>query len=83
MLGDAADVRGFRLAGMDGVVCRRRDDVEAALDRLHAAPTFAPALVLVSASVYQLVRGRVDEERANTAGPLLLVLPTGSPGEET
>ena len=73
LLGDEDDARGFRLAGVDAMVCRTRDDVDRAASELaggnHAS------VVLVSDTVYRLASTAIDELQAGASWPIVLVLP--------
>ncbi len=79
LLGDAADARGFRLAGVASVVCRTAADVDRALRQLDAAKTHRQDVVLVSRSVYRVAADRIDAVSA-AAGPMVLVLPATAEG---
>jgi vacuolar-type H+-ATPase subunit F/Vma7 len=78
VLADAADARGFALAGAFVRRCRTREDVVACLRRMTTGEEVASA-VLMSAPMYALAAAEVDAWRDRPNAPPLLVLPaTGS-----
>ena len=73
VIGDLADVTGFALAGVPGIVCATAAEVQAAIDgafRRH------DGVVMVSASVAAAAPAAIDAARARRTGPLILVLPS-------
>lgn len=75
LLGDADDGRGFRLAGVETILCRTRDDVEREVATLLQDGGRQIGVVLVSAAVYQLAPHMIDAIRDRPLWPILLVLP--------
>lgn len=69
VLGDDADARGFRLAGVAAAGCRTREDVVEAVRRADDPE----AVVLVSPAVVRLAPDAIDRLRDGTR--LVLVLP--------
>ncbi len=80
LLGDADDVRGFALAGVDGHVCQDRGAVESALARIgaHAAEM---GLVLISAAVAGLASRAIERLRAQEGSPAVIILPETDSGQ--
>ncbi len=74
IVGTEGDVRGGRLAGVEGTVCRTRAEAEAAFDQVEAEAEDL-ALVLISAPVAALVPARLAALLDRAEGPVLLVLP--------
>ena len=66
VIGTPHDVAGFALAGADGVSCRTRDEVEAAI-----APD---RLLIFSASAAALIADRIAAWQHSGQGPLFVVL---------
>jgi vacuolar-type H+-ATPase subunit F/Vma7 len=80
VLGDVADARGFRLAGVESRVCRTRDQVA----RATAALADGVGVVLVSASVYRLAPSEIDALRDRPRWPIVVMLPdTGQERERS
>jgi vacuolar-type H+-ATPase subunit F/Vma7 len=77
LLGTEEDVRGFRLAGVDGRVCTDRGSLEASIASLRPEPEIG--LILFSASVAAAAPSEIDHLR----GPrrVVLVLPEVPPRE--
>jgi len=74
VLGDADDVTGFALAGVQGGVCQTRADLHEALRQLRAGPE-TPVLLLVTDSVRQLDSSALERLARADRGPHLLLLP--------
>ncbi len=69
LIGDAADARGFSLAGVDCHVCTSREQIE---ERLRAGEGF---VILFSASAARLIATRIAAWRRDGTGPPFVVLP--------
>lgn len=80
LLGDAADARGFRLAGVDSTVCRTRDDVDRAVAELFENGDGHTGIVLVSAPVYRLAPSVMDALQNRPRWPILVMLPESGDG---
>jgi vacuolar-type H+-ATPase subunit F/Vma7 len=76
VLGDIADVRGFRLAGVESHVCRTRDEVRLATVALNDDV----GVVFVSGPVYRLAPAEIDALRDRPRWPVVVVLPDTSAG---
>jgi len=74
VLSDGDEARGFRLAGVDTIVCRTRAD----LDRALAERRGPDRVMLVSERVYRLAPRAIDAFQNRPGWPLLVVLP-GAP----
>jgi len=74
LLGDADDVRGFALAGVEGHVCHDQGAAESALAQIarHAAEV---GLVLVSPAVAGLASHALERLYRQEEGPAVLMLP--------
>jgi vacuolar-type H+-ATPase subunit F/Vma7 len=73
LIGTDSDARGFALAGVDTHVCRTREEVEKALDRvLH---TITDPLVIFSKGAAELIADRCAKWRRDGSGPLFVALP--------
>ena len=72
VVGDLADVTGFALAGIPGIVCVSEPEARAALD---GAAKQRGGVVVVSAAVAALAPAAVEAARARREGPLVLILP--------
>jgi len=72
VLGDAATVRGFRLAGLAGAIAEGEAEARAALARLRSE---GAALVIVTERVAQLLGGP-DALGADGVRPLVVVVPS-------
>jgi V/A-type H+-transporting ATPase subunit F len=70
---DADTLTGFRLAGVEGVLVSDRAEAEAELDR--AIKTEDLAVLLVSETVADMCRERVDAMRVDVVRPLIAVVP--------
>ena len=73
LLGNLDDARGFRLAGVETIVCRTRDDVDRAVAGLLAEGNVGA--VLVSEAVYRLAPGVLTALQDRPQWPIVLVLP--------
>jgi len=73
LIGDARDVTGFALAGLDGVECRTRDEVAAALGESARDP--AAAIVLVSDEAAALAPEELERFRRRVDAPIVVLLP--------
>jgi len=73
LIGEPRDVTGFALAGIDGVECRTRGDVAAALD--GSARDTAAAIVLVSDEAAALAPEELERFRRRVGAPIVVRLP--------
>ena len=73
VIGTSADVRAFRLAGVEGYVCDSRDEVEKCIDDIVTKD--ADALLIFSPSASGLVENRTAQWRRDGTGPAFEVLP--------
>ena len=73
VIGDRDTVLGFRLAGVRGSVVDGCDDASLALE--HALRDASNGLVLISESIADLIRERVDTHRFGAGIPLVLEIP--------
>jgi vacuolar-type H+-ATPase subunit F/Vma7 len=71
LIGDAADARGFSLAGVDSYVCTSREQIE---ERLRAV-TGERFIIFFSASAAGLIADRIAAWRRDGTGPPFVVLP--------
>ncbi len=71
LIGDAADARGFALAGVDSYVCTTREQIE---ERLRAV-TAERFVLFFSASAARLIADRIATWRRDGTGPPFVVLP--------
>jgi len=78
VLGDADDVAGFALAGVEGAVCNTRGEVAEALRQLRGRPE-VPSLLLVSPSVARLAGSALDDFFHPDRPPHALILPETPP----
>lgn len=78
-IGDEDMVRGFRLAGVDGVVATTGQDVSEALQRIEGWSEIG--VVIVTQVVVARARQDVERFRLEHASPLLVEIPglEGSP----
>ena len=76
VIGDRDTVLGFRLAGVRGGVVSEREDAGTVLD--DALRDTSNGLVLVTESVADMIRERVDAHRFGAAMPLVLEIPGAS-----
>ena len=74
LLGDADDVRGFALAGVEGRVCHDRGTAESALAQI-AAPGAEVGLVLISATVAGLASRALERLGRQEGSPAVVILP--------
>jgi len=74
VLGDADDVAGFALAGVEGAVCTTRGEIEEAARQLRGR-TEVPSLLLVSLSVARLAGPALDDFFRPDRPPHALILP--------
>ena len=81
VLGDADDARGFRLAGVETVVCRTQADVDRAL--AGCVGHERSDVVLVSERVYHLAPTVLDALQNRPGWPILVVLPGSSEGGDS
>lgn len=79
-LGDAGDARGFRLAGVNSIVCRDAQDVQHAVRQLALTAQDTHAVVLVCPSAYRSAPDAVDRLASTAGGPTVLVLPASGDG---
>jgi vacuolar-type H+-ATPase subunit F/Vma7 len=76
VLADEADARGFRLAGIDALLCESRTDVEDAVAALGGGPADdRPAVLFVSAPVAALAPDVVEALQDDDRWTAVLVLP--------
>lgn len=68
VIGTREDVAGFALAGVEGVVCASRDDVEKAMETVTNE-----TLVLFSPTVAAVAHERLPEWQKH--GPVFVVMP--------
>ena len=73
LLGDRHDVIGFGLAGVDGIDCRTRPELVAALDAAARDPNVA--LVIVSSRAAALGPDVIARQRESVQLPITVVLP--------
>lgn len=73
LIGDARDVTGFALAGIEGVECGTRDEVAAALD--HSVCDGTAGIVLVSHESAALAPEELERFRRAAGAPIVVVLP--------
>lgn len=73
VIGDAQDVTGFALAGIQGEECRTRAELVHAIENLRHDPDVG--VVLLSAAVAALGDDVVSEMRNRTDLPITIVLP--------
>ncbi|MCC6154176.1 MAG: V-type ATP synthase subunit F [Candidatus Hydrogenedentes bacterium] len=76
VIGDRDTVLGFRLAGVRGGVVSERDDAATALD--SALRDSSNGLVLITESIADMIRERVDMHRASAGIPIVLEIPGAS-----
>jgi vacuolar-type H+-ATPase subunit F/Vma7 len=76
LLGDAHDATGFALAGVDGVTCRTRDTLLAALDAAMRDPDVG--VIMVSPSAAALAPDQIGRDRDRAKLPIIVVLPERS-----
>lgn len=76
VIGDRDTVLGFRLAGVRGAVVGEKDDAAVALDR--ALRDASNGLVLVTESIADIIRERVNMHRASAGVPIVLEIPGAS-----
>jgi vacuolar-type H+-ATPase subunit F/Vma7 len=81
VLSDGDDARGFRLAGVDTIVCRTRADVDRALAERRRPDR--SDVMLVSERVYRLAPTAIDARQNRPGWPLLVVLPGASEGDDS
>jgi vacuolar-type H+-ATPase subunit F/Vma7 len=74
VVGDARDVRGFRLIGVPSVMCRDRREIVRALESMEGAAT-SESVLLVSATVYRLAPELFQALHETVRGPIVLRLP--------
>jgi vacuolar-type H+-ATPase subunit F/Vma7 len=68
VIGTREDVEGFALAGVDGVVCSSRDDVEKAMAFVNSE-----TLVMFSPSAAAVAHDRLADWQQH--GPVFVVMP--------
>lgn len=73
LIGNRHDVIGFGLAGLDGVECRTRPELVAALDAAERDPSVA--LVIVSPRAAALGTDIIARLRESVRLPIVVVLP--------
>jgi vacuolar-type H+-ATPase subunit F/Vma7 len=73
LIGDRHDIIGFGLAGVDGIECRTRPELVAALDA--AAHNPAVALLIVSSRAAALGADVIARQRQSVHLPITVVLP--------
>lgn len=73
LIGDSHDVIGFGLAGVDGVECRTRPELVAALDAAVRDPSVA--LIIVSPRAAALGADVIAQQRESVRLPITVVLP--------
>ena len=78
VLGAAADVRGFALAGVDGRVVSDAGSARREIDRVASAGEEI-GLLMVSASLAQALQPDLARLRAAGPPPAILVLPETGP----
>jgi vacuolar-type H+-ATPase subunit F/Vma7 len=78
VLGDADDVAGFALAGIEGAVCNTRGEIAEALRQLRRRPE-VPSLLLVSPSVALLAGRALEDFFHPDRPPHALILPEAPP----
>ena len=76
LIGDRHDVIGFGLAGINGVECRTRSELVAALEAAEHDPSVA--LVIVSPRVAALGSDVIARLRDAVRLPIMIVLPDNS-----
>lgn len=76
VIGDSDTVLGFRLAGVRGCAVSERNDAVIALD--SALCDASNGLVLVTESIADMIRERVDMHRASAGIPIVLEIPGAS-----
>jgi vacuolar-type H+-ATPase subunit F/Vma7 len=74
VLGDADDVRGFALAGVEGHVCQDLGAAESTLAQI-GAQVGEVGLVLISAAVAGLASRAVERLRRQEGSPAVVILP--------
>jgi len=74
VLGDADDVRGFALAGVEGQVCQDLGAAESALAQIGARAGEV-GLLLISAAVAGFAPSAVERLRRQEGGPAVVILP--------
>lgn len=79
LVGDADDVLGFSLAGVEGFIVRDRRQAEQALAAVEADG--GVGLLLVSASIEDLRPRALERIRRRGVLPALVVLPAGAARE--
>ena len=79
VLSDGDEARGFRLAGVDTIVCRTPADVDGAL----AERCGPDRVMLVSERVSRLAPRVIDALQNRPGWPLVVVLPGASEGGES
>lgn len=79
LVGDADDVLGFSLAGVEGFIARDRRQAEQALAAVEADG--GVGLLLVSASIEDLRPRALERIRRREGLPALVVLPAGAARE--
>jgi len=78
VLGDADDVHGFALLGVQGQTCQDAREAETHLTRI-GAPDAAVGLVMIAPRVARLAARTVERLRQREGGPAVVVLPEISP----
>jgi V/A-type H+/Na+-transporting ATPase subunit F len=76
-VGDETTVRGFRLAGVEGVAAGSAEAVAAALEQVSARPDCG--ILILTQAAAELVRAKVDAMRLEHGRPLIVEIP-GSGG---
>jgi len=74
VLGDADDVAGFALAGVEGAVCTTRGEIEETVRQLRGRPEI-PTILLVSRSVARVAGPALDDFFHPDRPPHALILP--------
>jgi vacuolar-type H+-ATPase subunit F/Vma7 len=77
LIGDAHDVTGFALAGVEGEECHSRADVVRALDAACHDP--GVAIVVIAPDLAALADEEVKRMRDAAHLPITIVLPAGAP----
>lgn len=77
LIGDAHDVTGFALAGVESEECHTRAEVVDALDAACHDPDVA--IVVVSPDMAALADDVISEMRESTHLPITIVLPPTGP----
>lgn len=75
VLGDADDVRGFRLAGVKALACSTERDLDRAICDCVASGGGPGSVVLVSEAVRRLAPARVDALTTRAGWPMVVVMP--------